>query len=119
EGVHTVLATSVDRIDSSYMLTARLVEAATGGVFSTDCPRATRRADVIKAVDALVRRLRHDIGESADVIAKHDLPLPQATTRSLEALRKYASGRDAWAAGQHTPARELYLEAVALDSDFA
>lgn len=119
EGVHTVLATSVDRIDSSYMLTARLVEAATGSVIAAESRRANRRADVIEAVDDLVRRLRHDIGESADVIARHDLPLPQATTGSLEALRKYASGRDAWAAGQHTPARELYLEAVALDSNFA
>lgn len=119
EGVHTVLAASVDRIDSSYVLNARLVEAATGVTIAAESRRATRRAEVIDAVDDLVRRLRHDIGESADVIAKHDLPLPQATTRSLEALRKYADGRAAWAAGQHTPARELYLEAVALDSDFA
>ena len=119
EGVHTVLAASVDRIDSSYVLNARLVEAATGVTIAAESRRAARRAEVIDAVDDLVRRLRHDIGESADVIAKHDLPLPQATTRSLEALRKYADGKAAWAAGQHTPARELYLEAVALDSDFA
>jgi len=119
EGVHTVLVASVDRIDSSYMLNARLVEAATGAVIAAESRRANRRAEVIEAVDDLVRRLRHDIGESADAIARHDLPLPQATTRSLEALRKYANGRAAWAAGQHTPARELYLEAVALDSDFA
>ena len=119
EGVHTVLAASVDRIDSSYMLTARLVEAATGVTIAAESRRANRRAEIIDAIDDLVRRLRHDIGESADVIAKHDLPLPQATTRSLEALRKYAEGKAAWAAGQHTPARELYLEAVALDSDFA
>ena len=119
EGVHTVLATSVDRIDSSYVLSARLVEAATGTTIAAESRRASRRSEVIDAVDDLVRRLRHDIGESADAIAKHDLPLPQATTGSLEALRKYADGKVAWAAGQHTPARELYLEAVALDSDFA
>ena len=119
EGVHTVLAASVDRIDSSYVLNARLVEAATGVTIAAESRRAARRAEVIDAVDDLVRRLRHDIGESADVIARHDLPLPQATTRSLEALRKYAEGKAAWAAGQHTPARELYLEAIALDSDFA
>lgn len=119
EGVHTVLAASVDRIDSSYVISARLVEAATGVTIAAESRRANRRADVIDAVDDLVRRLRHDIGESADAIAKHDLPLPQATTRSLEALRNYANAKAAWAAGQHTPARELYLEAVALDSDFA
>ena len=119
EGVHTVLAASVDRIDSSYILTARLVEAATGVTIAAESRRANRRAEIIDAVDELVRQLRRDIGESADAIAKHDLPLPQATTRSLEALRKYADGRAAWNAGQRNPARELYLEAVALDSDFA
>lgn len=119
EGVHTVLAASVDRIDSGYILNARLVEAGTGVTIAAESRRAARRADVIDAIDDLVRRLRHDIGESADVIARHDLPLPQATTRSLEALRKYAEGKAAWAAGQRMPARELYLEAVALDSDFA
>ena len=119
EGIHTVLATSIDRIDSSYMLNARLVEAATGVTIAAESRRANRRSDIIDAVDDLVRRLRRDIGESADAIARHDLPLPQATTRSLEALRKYADGRTAWNAGQRNPARELYLEAVALDSDFA
>jgi DNA-binding SARP family transcriptional activator/tetratricopeptide (TPR) repeat protein len=119
EGVHTVLAASVDRIDSSFVLTARLVEAATGVTIVSESRRANGRAEIIDAVDDLVRRLRRDIGESSDVIARHDLPLPQATTRSLEALRKYADGQTAWAAGQRTPARELYLEAVALDSDFA
>ncbi|HKN67723.1 MAG TPA: BTAD domain-containing putative transcriptional regulator [Gemmatimonadaceae bacterium] len=119
EGVHTVLATSIDRIDSSYMLNARLVEATTGVTIAAESRRANRRSEIIDAVDDLVRRLRRDIGESADAIAKHDLPLPQATTRSLEALRKYADGRTAWNAGQRNPARELYLEAVALDSDFA
>ena len=119
EGVHTVLTASIDRIDSSYVLTARLVEAATGVTLAAESRRANRRADVIDAVDDLVRRLRKDIGESSEAIAKHDLPLPQATTGSLEALRKYAEGSAAWAGGQRLPARELYLEAVAVDSDFA
>jgi len=119
EGIKSVVVSAIDRVDSSYMLSARIVDAATGTALAAETRVANRRSDVIAAVDDLVRRLRHDIGESATAIAKHDLPLPQATTRSLEALRKYADGLAASEAGQRKAAVELYEEAVAIDSDFA
>jgi len=119
EGIKSVVVGAIDRVDSSYMLTARIVDAATGTALAAETRVAGRRSDVIAAVDDLVRRLRHDIGESGTSIAKHDLPLPQATTRSLDALRKYADGLAASKAGQRKAAVELYEEAVAIDSDFA
>jgi len=119
EGIRVVVAGTIDRIDSSYMLTARLIDASTGTALAAESRVAPRRADVIAAVDELVRRLRRDIGESSEAIAAHDLPLPQATTGSLEALRLYASGIAAFRAGNRKSAIDLYESAVALDSDFA
>lgn len=119
EGIRAVVSGTIDRIDSSYVLTTRLVDATTGATIAAESRKANRRTDVIDAIDDLVRRLRHDIGESPAVVAKHDLPLPQATTRSLDALRKYAEGVAAGRSGQRRPATELFEEAVALDSDFA
>lgn len=119
EGIRVVLVTTIDRVDSSYMLTARLVDASTGVALGAESRIAAHRGDVIGAVDDLVRRIRRDIGESAAAIARHDLPLPQATTASLEALHKYADGLAASAAGQRTTAMELWREAIGLDSDFA
>jgi tetratricopeptide (TPR) repeat protein len=119
EGIRAVVAGAIDRVDSNYILTARLVDASSGVAIAAESRVAKGRGDVINAVDDLVRRLRHDIGESPDAVAKHDLPLPQATTRSLEALRKYADGLAAVRAGQRRAATELFEEAVALDSDFA
>jgi DNA-binding SARP family transcriptional activator/tetratricopeptide (TPR) repeat protein len=119
EGIRVVVAGTIDRIDSSYMLTARLVDAGTGVALAAESRVAARRGDVIAAVDELVRRLRRDIGESSDAIAAHDLPLPQATTGSLEALRLYASGIAAFRAGNRKSAIDLYEGAIALDSNFA
>ena len=119
EGINVVLVSAIDRVDSSYMLTARLVDASSGAALAAESRIAPRRADVISAVDDLVRRIRHDIGESSGTIAKHDLPLPQATTASLDALRKYADGLAASAGGQRSTAMELWREAIALDSNFA
>jgi DNA-binding SARP family transcriptional activator/tetratricopeptide (TPR) repeat protein len=118
EGIPSVVIAAIDRVDSSYVLTARIVDAASGAAIAAET-RIVNRSDVIAAVDDLVRRLRRDIGESANAIAKHDLPLPQATTASLEALHKYADGLSAWRVGQRKTAVELYEEAVAIDSDFA
>lgn len=119
EGISAVVIAAIDRVDSSYMLTARIVDAKSGGAIAAETRVANHRSDVIGAIDDLVRRLRRDIGESASAIARHDLPLPQATTPSLDALHKYADGVAAWNAGQRKAASELYEEAVRLDSDFA
>lgn len=119
EGIRVVLVSTIDRVDSSYLLTARLVDASAGVSLAAESAVAKRRSDVIDAVGDVVRRIRHDIGESASTIARHDLPLPQATTASIDALRKYADGLAASAAGQRPAAMELWREAVAIDSDFA
>ena len=119
EGIGVVLTTTIDRVDSSYIIAMHLIDASTGSGLAAESAVARSRGDVIVALGDAVRRIRHDIGESAAAIAKHDLPLPQATTASLDALRKYSDGLAAAAAGQRTAAMELWREAVALDSNFA
>ena len=119
DGVHVVIAGSIDRVDSSYIITARLVDAADDATLSAEKAVAKTRADVIGAMDDLVRRLRRDVGESSSALNRHDLPLPEATTRSLEALRKYADGVAAASAGHGRAAIALWESAVALDSNFA
>ena len=119
EGISAVVVGAVDRVDSSYMVTLRLVDATSGAALAAESKVARRRADVIDVVDDLVRRIRRDIGESASALAKHDRPLPQATTRSLEALHKYAAANAAMQEGRRAEAIELWERAVALDSDFA
>jgi DNA-binding SARP family transcriptional activator/tetratricopeptide (TPR) repeat protein len=119
EGIRTIVAGTIDGVDGNYVVTARLVDAASGDALWTEKSIARRRSDVIDAVDNLVRQLRRRIGESASSLAQRDLPLPQATTGSLEALRKYADAGAAARSGQRRIALELWEQAVAIDSDFA
>ena len=119
EGIHAVVLGAIHEVDSSYAISARVVDAATGDVLAAEHRLVTRRADVIGGVEELVRALRRAIGESADAVARHDVPLPLATTSSLEALRKYADGIAASRAAQRNTALELWREAVAIDSSFA
>jgi DNA-binding SARP family transcriptional activator len=119
EGIHMVVAGAIDRVDSNYIITARLVDAASAATINAERRVVTRRSEIIDAMDDVVRRLRRDIGESADALKQHDLPLPSATTRSLDALRKYADGMAAHATGDEAAATALWEEAVAYDSNFA
>ena len=119
EGISVVVAGTIDGIDSSYMITARLVNPRTGVAIAAESRVARGRGDVIAVVDDLVRRLRRDIGESAVALSKHDRPLPQVTTSSLEALRKYTDAVIAANTGRQQVAMELWHDALALDSNFA
>ena len=119
EGVRAVLVGTVDRVDTSYLFTERLVEASSGRTLASESAVAKGQAAVIETIDAIVRRLRHDLGESSTVLAQHDRPLPRATTRSLDALRKYADGLNANFLGHRREAIALFEQAIAIDSDFA
>lgn len=119
EGIPAVIAGSIDRVDNRYMLTLRLIESATGTALAAETRVASSRATVLDALDDLVRDFRREIGESASAISRHDVPLPRATTRSIDALRKYAEGLEAWNAGRRQQADELFRDALTLDSNFA
>jgi DNA-binding SARP family transcriptional activator/tetratricopeptide (TPR) repeat protein len=119
ENVRAIVVGSIDRVDSTYVIVTRLVDATSGVALASERSVAASRADVIGAIDDVVRKLRRDIGESAAALARHDRPLARATTRSLDALRKYTDGLAAARAGRYADARELWSGAAALDSDFA
>ena len=119
EGAQAVVVGAIDRVDTTYLLSLRVVRAASGSVLRSHTSVARSRGEVVDAVDDVVRRLRRSIGESADSLAKYDRPLPRATTRSLDALRSYGDGLAAAVAGDRAAAMALWNQAVAIDSEFA
>jgi tetratricopeptide (TPR) repeat protein len=118
EGVRAVISSEIDRVDSSYLLTTRLIDAESGTALAAESGTASR-AQVLDVLGAMLSRLRRQIGESAEALRQHDLPLPRITTRSLDALRKYADGDRAFNTGRHDAALQLWQQAIELDSNFA
>ena len=119
EDVRFVVVGDVGRVGESYVLTVRIVDAATGEAVRTRSARARGRDDIVASLDKLVRGLRRDFGESALGVRRQAKPLPKVTTASLDALKKYAEGRRLWANGDRAAGLLLLQEAVALDSSFA
>ena len=116
EGLKGLLVCSIARVGDMYSLTARLVDPGTQVTALTEVSRATNRNDVLRALDNLAKRVRQRLGESLSGLAGPDLPLPKATTASLEALKLFAMSRSR-NAGPNGSA--LLEQAVQLDPDFA
>ena len=117
EGARYVVGLQVAKAGASRLLTLRVFDPASRTAIQSYTASAPDDA-LLPTLDALVARFRHDLGDTKASIASAVL-LPRATTGSLEALRMYASGRDAFRRSLFNDARTLYQNAVALDSGFA
>ena len=116
EGVKGLIAGSIGRIGDAYVLSARLVDPATLATVHSESSRAPGRGGVVDALDDLAQGLRRSLGESLERIGGQQVPLPRATTSSLEALSCYAR---ALRLGKGGETARLLEQAIALDPDFA
>jgi tetratricopeptide (TPR) repeat protein len=118
EGIPAVVTGDVASLGGSYVLTVRLVEAATGDEMASAQEAARDANALIPAIDRATRTLRGKIGESLKAVRAAP-PLERATTPSLEALRLLTEGRLANGRGDYQAAVALEERAIALDGNFA
>jgi tetratricopeptide (TPR) repeat protein/tRNA A-37 threonylcarbamoyl transferase component Bud32 len=118
EGWAAVVVPSIAIFDSTYVITARILDPSTGAELTTRTVRARSKSGIIDAIDDLARSVRRELGESVLSVMRRSSPLPQVTTASLDALEQYAAGSRAWDAGRMNEARTLWEGALKLDSTF-
>ncbi|MFZ0430374.1 MAG: tetratricopeptide repeat protein, partial [Acidobacteriota bacterium] len=115
EGIRGLLVCGIGRIGEEYLLTAQLVDPRTSSTVYSGAARASGKDEVLGALEKLANDVRGQLGESLGSIVSENLPLPQATTSSLEALKAFAQSSRA----HGTESKSLLLQAVELDPDFA
>ncbi|MGC2108209.1 MAG: tetratricopeptide repeat protein, partial [Candidatus Korobacteraceae bacterium] len=74
---------------------------------------------VLDALGSAATKLRSELGESLSSVQKFDVPIKQATTSSLEALKIYSLGMRVWNEQGETQAIPFFTKAIELDPDFA
>jgi eukaryotic-like serine/threonine-protein kinase len=80
---------------------------------------ASGKAKVLEALGEAVSKLRGKLGESLSTVQKFDVPLEQATTSSLEALREYSLGQKAARNNGAAQSLPFVQRAIELDPNFA
>ncbi len=118
-GSKAFLAGSIARLDSQYVIVLKAVNCQTGETLAQTRETATRKEDVIVALQNSAKELREKLGESLASIQKVDVAWrsQQVTTPSLEAWQSYSAARKAgFKAAASIP---LYQHAIELDPNFA
>jgi serine/threonine protein kinase/tetratricopeptide (TPR) repeat protein len=118
-GSKAYIAGSIAGLGSEYVLGLKAVNCRSGDVLAQEQVTATGKEKVLDAVGQAAAKLRSELGESLATVQKFDVPLEEATTSSLEALKAYSLGQKARREKGNAAGLPYYQRAIQLDPNFA
>ena len=118
-GSKAYLAGTIGSLGSEYVLGLKAVNCRSGDTLAEAQVTAESKEKVLDTLGEAASKLRTELGESLATVQKLDVPLDQATTSSLEALKAYSLGDKAF--NEKGPAAALPFDqrAIQLDPNFA
>jgi eukaryotic-like serine/threonine-protein kinase len=119
EQLKALVAGSITSLGRHYVVGLEAVNAQSGDVMAREQVEVNSKEEVLTSLGAAVSRLRRKLGESLASIQRYDVPLPQATTPSLEALQAYALALDEGRVNPRLEAIPHLQRAIELDPHFA
>ena len=119
EQLKALLAGSIAPLGHNYVIAVEAVNTLTGDVMAREQVEVSGKEQVLTRLGGIASRLREKLGESLTSIQKFDIPLPRATTPSLEALHAYALALDEGRLSPRLEAIPHLKRAIELDPDFA
>jgi eukaryotic-like serine/threonine-protein kinase len=118
-GSTAIVEGSIARLGTHYVLGLRATNCRTGDLIDDRQAEAPRKEGVLRSLSQVAWEFRTKMGESRASLREHSLPLPEATTPSLEALRAYSSAwRVAFSEGPEA-AVPILQHALTIDPNFA
>ena len=118
-GSKAMLTGSIAGLGSQYVIGLKALNCNTGDVLAEAQEQAAGKEGVLKALDVAAISLRGKLGESLSSVQKYDIPVADATTPSLEALKAYSLGQKTRAAKGDTAGLPFYKRSAELDPKFA
>jgi eukaryotic-like serine/threonine-protein kinase len=118
-GSKAYIAGAIGSLGSEYVLGLKAVNCQSGDTLAEEQITAASKEKVLNALGDATSKLRSALGESLATVQKFDVPLAQATTSSLEALKAYSLGRKATNEKGPAAALPYHERAIELDPDFA
>jgi eukaryotic-like serine/threonine-protein kinase len=118
-GSKAYIAGAIASLGSEYVLELKAVNCQNGDTLAQEQITAASKEKVLNALGEAASRLRRELGESLATVQKFDVPLEQATTSSLDALKAYSLGGRVENEQGTVPSLPYYQRAIALDPNFA
>jgi len=118
-GSKAYLAGSIAALGTQYVIGLEALNCASGDVLAREQVTAAGKEQVLPALGQAASKLRNEVGESLSSVQKFDVPLEQATTNSLEALKAYTLGLKTGREKGDAEASPFFKRAIELDPNFA
>jgi eukaryotic-like serine/threonine-protein kinase len=113
------IAGSIAKLGSQYVVGLKAMNCQTLDTLAQELATAESKEKVLEALSQVASKLRRKLGESLTTVQKFDVPLPELTTSSLEALKAYSLGRKALNQQGEAAALPFHQRAIELDPGFA
>jgi tetratricopeptide (TPR) repeat protein len=117
-GSAAVLEGSIARMGQQYVLALRATNCA-GELVDDEQEPASGKEEVLNALSRMAVKFRSRAGESSATVKKHNAPLAEATTASLDALKAYDAGLKLHFSSGARAALPLFKRATDIDPEFA
>ncbi len=118
-GSKAYIAGTVGGLGSEYVLGLKAVNCQSGDTLAEEQVTASSKEKVLETLGEAASKLRTELGESLATVQKFDVPLEEATTSSLEALKAYSLGNKAFNEKGAAAALPYLQHAIELDPNFA
>jgi DNA-binding winged helix-turn-helix (wHTH) protein/tetratricopeptide (TPR) repeat protein len=118
-GTAALLEGSIQNVGARYVLNLRSTNCRTGDVIDREQAEVARKEEVLEAITRMTRGFRKRVGESGATLEKHDVPLAEATTTSIDALKAYSLGLRAEVNQNQETTIPFFKHALELDPKFA
>jgi eukaryotic-like serine/threonine-protein kinase len=109
---------AIGSLGSEYVLALKAVNCQSGDTLAQEQVTTASKEKVLNTLGETASKLRGELGESLASVQKFDVPLSEATTSSLEALKAYSLGEKAFRE-KGPDALPHYQRAIELDPNFA
>jgi len=117
--VKAMVSGEIAPLGRHYVIALNAVNCQTGDSLARGQVEAASKEEVLRALGKAASDLRRKLGESLSSIRKFDVPIEQATTTSLEALKAFALANRERARGTEIQAIPFFHRAIELDPNFA
>ena len=118
-GLKAMLDGTIAALGTNYVLTLNATNCQSGEVVASEQREATSKEEVLKVLGPMASGMRTRLGESLPSIKQFDVPIEQATTPSLPALKAYALGVAERRRGRELESVTFFNRAIELDPEFA
>jgi DNA-binding winged helix-turn-helix (wHTH) protein/tetratricopeptide (TPR) repeat protein len=118
-GSAAYIAGAIGSLGSEYVLGLKAINCQNGGTLAQQQITAASREKVLDALGHAASSLRSELGESLATVKRFDIPLEEATTSSLEALKEYSVGIKTFNEQGASEALPYHQRAIQLDPNFA